>query len=48
MSIATIGIAAHKAGIDKMVFNAGKTAYSTVVTEAKAQMIKHQFNKMKW
>ena len=48
VSIATIGIAAHKAGIDKMVFNAGKTAYSTVVNEAKAQMIKHQFNKMQW
>ena len=48
VSIATIGIAAHHAGVDKMLFNVGKTAYNTVVTEAKAQMIKHQFNKMKW
>lgn len=48
VSIATIGIAAHQAGIDKMLLNVGKTAYNTVATEAKAQMIKHQFNKMKW
>lgn len=34
VSIATIGIAAHQAGVDKMLLNVGKNAYNTVVTEA--------------
>ena len=48
VSIATIGIAAHKAGVDRMLLNVGKTAYSAVATEVKAQVIKAQFNKMQW
>ena len=48
VSIGTIGVFAHRAGVDKMLVSAGKTAYSAVKTEARAQMIKRQFNKMQW
>ena len=41
-------VLARIAGVDKMLVSAGKTAYSTVKTEVKAQMIKRQFNKMQW
>ena len=44
----SIVVFAHRAGVDKMLVSAGKTAYSTVKTEARAQMIKRQFNKMQW
>lgn len=43
VGLVAVAGAAHKAGVDKMLANQGKKAYSFVRTEARTQQIKRQF-----
>lgn len=48
VTIGVAAVAAHKSGVDKILLNYGKTAYSSAATNIKAQKIKSQFKASDW
>ena len=48
VTIGVAAVAAHKAGVDKILLDYGKTAYSSAATNIKAQKIKSQFKASDW
>ena len=48
VAIGGAAVAAHKSGVDKILLNYGKTAYSSAATNIKAQKIKSQFKASDW
>ena len=48
VTIGVAAVAAHKAGVDKILLDHGKTAYSSAATNIKAQKIKSQFKASDW